>query len=649
MNHVFEEHISRTVEAYVDDIVVKMKKASDLLSDLETTFKCLRAKGVKLNPEKCVFGVPQGMLLGFIVSKRGIKANPEKIAAITNMGPIKDLKGVQRVMGCLAALSRFISRLGEKGLPLYRLLRKAERFTWTREAEEALGNLKPLLTNAPILMPPVAGEALLIYVAATTQVVSATIVVERREEGHALLVQRPVYFTSEVLSETKVRYPQIQKLLYAVILTRRKLRHYFESHPVTVVSSFPLGEIIQSREASGRIAKWAVELMGETLSFAPRRAIKSQVLADFLAEWTNTQLPTAPIQPELWTMYFDGSLMKTGAGVGLLSISPLGEHVRYVLRLHFPASNNVAEYEALVNGLRITFELGVRRLDARGDSQLVIDQVMKNSHCRDRKMEAYCDEVWRLEDKFYGMELNYVARRYNETADELAKIASGRTTVPLNVFSKDIYQPSVKVDDAPEPEEASAQPEVPSATEGEALRVEGSEMGSHWSRTGRSCTWNISSEESCPSTRPKLGVWLGAPSRSFCWVMKRSCTTAAPQAFSNDAYPSPKDKSCYKKYTQGLAVTMQHLEPSWETLSDKVSTGQPRWPTPLGLYAPAGSVSSTRDRCTCPLRPCRQYPSLGRLPFGVWTSSAPCRRHPGASSTCWSPSTNSPSGSRSDP
>jgi hypothetical protein len=121
----------------------------------------------------------------------------------------------------------------------------------------------------------------LIYVAATTQVVSAAIVVKRREEGHALLVQRPVYFISEVLSETKIRYPQNQKLLYAVILTRQKLRHYFESHPVTVVSSFPLGEIIQCREASGRIAKWVVELMGETLSFVPRKAIKSQVLAGF--------------------------------------------------------------------------------------------------------------------------------------------------------------------------------------------------------------------------------------------------------------------------------------------------------------------------------------------------------------------------------
>jgi hypothetical protein len=133
MNHVFGEHI---------------------LSDLEATFRCLKAKGVKLNPEKCVFGVPRGMLLGFIMSERGIEANPEKIAAITSMGPIKDLKGVQRVMGCLVALSRFISRLGERGLPLYRLLRKAECFAWTPVAEEALGNLKALLTNAPILVPP---------------------------------------------------------------------------------------------------------------------------------------------------------------------------------------------------------------------------------------------------------------------------------------------------------------------------------------------------------------------------------------------------------------------------------------------------------------------------------------------------------------
>jgi hypothetical protein len=129
-----------------------------------------------------------------------------------------------------------------------------------------------------------------------------------------------------VLSETKARYPQIQKLLYVVVLARRKLCHYREAHPVTVVSSFPLGEIIRNPDAAGRIAKWSVELMGETLAYAPRKAIKSQILADFVAEWTDTQLPLPQIQAECWTLYFDGSVMKTGASAGLLFISPLGEH-----------------------------------------------------------------------------------------------------------------------------------------------------------------------------------------------------------------------------------------------------------------------------------------------------------------------------------
>jgi hypothetical protein len=151
-----------------------------------------------------------------------------------------------------------------------------------------------------------------------------------------------------------------------VVLARCKLRHYFEAHPVSVVSSFPLGEIIRNPDAAGRIAKWSAELMGKTLAYAPRKAIKSNILADFVAEWTDTQLPPPQIQAECWTLYFDGSVMKTRAGAGLLFISPHGEHLRYVVRLHFPASNNMEEYEALLCGLRIAIETGIRRLDVRG-------------------------------------------------------------------------------------------------------------------------------------------------------------------------------------------------------------------------------------------------------------------------------------------
>jgi hypothetical protein len=362
------------------------------------------------------------------------------------------------------------------------------------------------------------------------------------------------------------------------------------------VSSFPLGEIIQCREASGRIAKWAVEIMGEAISFAPRKAIKSQVLADFVAEWVDTQLPTAPIQPELWTMFFDGSLMKTGAGAGLLFISPLGKHLRYVLHLHFPASNNVAEYEALVNGLRIAIELGVRRLDARGDS-VKTDGVPEP-----------------------------------EKASAQPEAPSAQPEAP-----------------SAQPEAPSAQPESPSAPRVRHCALRRSRAGSRLIEIGRPRTCNISTEESYPSTELKLGGWRGTPSHSSCWETGRSSTTAAPRASSSDAFPSPKARSSYKRYTRGLVAITQRLEPLLETPFDKVSTGRPRWPTPLELSAPAKGVNSMRGKHTCPLRPCRRYPSPGRLLCGGWTSSAPCRRHLGATRTCWSPSTNSPSGSRSDP
>ena len=136
-----------------------------------------------------------------------------------------------------------------------------------------------------MLAAPRDKELLLLYIAVTTRVVSVVIVVERPEEGKQHSAQRPVYYISEVLSESKQRYPQYQKLVYAVFMAQRRLRHYFQEHPITVVCSHPLGDIIRNRGATGRVAKWAVKIGVFDLKYSPRTAIKSQVLADFLVDW----------------------------------------------------------------------------------------------------------------------------------------------------------------------------------------------------------------------------------------------------------------------------------------------------------------------------------------------------------------------------
>jgi hypothetical protein len=158
----------------------------------------------------------------------------------------------------------------------------------------------------------------------------------------------------------------------------------------------------------GRIVKWSVELGKFDLEFCPRQAIKYQILVDFISEWTETQQAPLVEKSEHWKMYFDGSLNLEGASAGILFISPQGDHLKYVLHIHYKASNNGAEYEALIHGLRIVVSLGIKRLIAYGDSKVIIDQVNKAYGIKKDSMNAYCAEVRKLEAHFEGLEFHHV-------------------------------------------------------------------------------------------------------------------------------------------------------------------------------------------------------------------------------------------------
>jgi ribonuclease HI len=306
--------------------------------------------------------------------------------------------------------------------------------------------LKKVLSTPPVLVTPKKKEPLLLYIAAIHQVVSTVLVVERSEEGKAHGIQRPVYFISEVLSPTKQKYLHYQKLTYSIFTTARKLRQYFVVHPIIVVNEAPLSNILNNPLATGRVFLWGIELSPLNIMYKKRKAIKSQILPDFTAEWLELQSAGPPDLSSVWMMYFDGSKRIQGVGAGVVLISPQGDKLKYVLRMSFPqASNNEAEYEALLHGMKIAKACGATQLKIFGDSNLVVQQVMNKCDAISDNMIAYRNLYYYLEGTFDGCKVSHVSRASNEDADNLANIGSQCLPVPQGVFWEEIIERLMRV------------------------------------------------------------------------------------------------------------------------------------------------------------------------------------------------------------
>ncbi|GJU17868.1 reverse transcriptase domain-containing protein [Tanacetum coccineum] len=399
MDKAFDSQVGRNMEVYIDDLVIKSHTEEEMIRDINETFWTLRRINMKLNPKKYTFGEREGMFLGYMISLEGIKLCPDKTEVVLQLPSPWTIKEVHSLNGKLASLNRFLFKSAEKSLPLFKTLKKCikkSNFNWTPEAEQAFTQIKQHLSELPLLVAPKPKEELIVYLAASHGAISAVLMTERDT------VQTPFYFISCALQGPELNYSQMEKLVLSLVFTAKRLRRYFQAHPITVITDQPIKQIMSYPDVAGRLQKWSVMLGEHNITYRLRTSVKGQILADFLVEKPDENLPETPAT----------------------DIPPEGTEFTYALRFQFTASNNEAEYEALIPGFQIAAQIGVRNVRISVDSKLVANQVQGAYVAKEQNMIKYLEKVKSLVSGFASFSISQVPRRKDKKADALSKIAS---------------------------------------------------------------------------------------------------------------------------------------------------------------------------------------------------------------------------------
>ena len=316
------------------------------------------------------------------------------------MASPRTVKEVQKLTERIAALNRFVSRATDKCLPFFKTLKQA--FAWTDECKAAFQELKWYLSSPPLVSPSKEGDDLHLYLAVSTSIVSATLI---KEEGTK---QFPIYYVSQAFQGAESRYPRIEKIAFALIVGSRKLRQYFQANPILVLMDQPIKKSMNRPKVAGRMVQWAIELSQFDIEYHPRTAIKAQALADFIVEFTLPNKDSLTNEVERWTIQTDGSSAQRRGGVGVVITTPDEEMLKYGVQLKFLATNNEAEYEGILMGLRLGKALGAKNLLVQNDSRLMIGQIRGGvrSQGRENAEIPQADETSDLGVRYSGVHID---------------------------------------------------------------------------------------------------------------------------------------------------------------------------------------------------------------------------------------------------